>query len=40
MLVHSWIMSSVEEYIAQSIVFLENEIDVCTELKERFFQGN
>lgn len=40
MLVHSWIMNSVEESIAKSIVFLENAIDVWNELKERFSQGD
>jgi hypothetical protein len=40
MLVHSWIMNSVEDSIAQSIVFLENAIDVWNELKERFSQGD
>ena len=40
MLVHSWIMNSVEESIAQSIVFLENAVDVWDELKERFSQGD
>lgn len=34
MLVHSWIMNSVAESIGQSIVFLENAIDVWNELKE------
>jgi len=32
-------MNSVEDSIAQSIVFLENDMDVCNELKEHFFQG-
>ena len=40
MLIHSWIMNSVEEAIAQSIVFLENAIDVWNELKEHFSQGD
>jgi len=40
MLVHSWIMNSVEDSIAQSIVFLENAMDVWNELKERFYQGD
>jgi hypothetical protein len=40
MLVHSWIMNSVEDSIAQSIVFLENAVDVWNELKERFSQGD
>src|SRR3954464_326111 len=40
MLVHSWIMRSVSDSIAQSIVFMENAIDVCNDLKERFAQGD
>jgi hypothetical protein len=40
MLVHSWIMNSVEESIAKSIVYLENAIDVWNELKERFSRGD
>ncbi|PNX71970.1 retrovirus-related Pol polyprotein from transposon TNT 1-94 [Trifolium pratense] len=40
MLIHSWIMNSVEESIAQSIVYLENVIDVWNELKERFSRGD
>ncbi|CAJ2656718.1 unnamed protein product [Trifolium pratense] len=40
MLIHSWIMNSVDESIAQSIVFLDNAIDVWNELKERFSQGD
>ncbi|GAU20493.1 hypothetical protein TSUD_130510 [Trifolium subterraneum] len=40
MLVHSWIMNSVSESIAQSIVFMENTIDVWNDLKERFSQAD
>lgn len=40
MLVHSWIMNSVECFIYQNIMFLENAIDVLLELKERFSQGD
>lgn len=36
MLVHSWIINSVSDIIAQSIVFMENIIDVWNDLKERF----
>jgi hypothetical protein len=39
-LVHSWLMNYVSESIAQSIVFLENVVDVWTDLKERFSQGD
>ncbi|MCI85505.1 flavonol sulfotransferase-like protein, partial [Trifolium medium] len=40
MLVHSCIMNSVSELIAQSIVFMENAIDVWNDLKERFSQAD
>jgi hypothetical protein len=40
MLVHSWLMNSVEDSIAQSIVYLENAIDVWNKLKERFSHGD
>jgi hypothetical protein len=40
MLVHSWIMNSVSDSIAQSIVFMENALDVWNDLKERFSQGD
>jgi hypothetical protein len=40
MLVHSWIMNSVDDSIAQSIVYLENALDVWNELKERFSHGD
>lgn len=36
MLIYSWIMNSILESIAQSIVFLENSIDVWKKLKEIF----
>jgi hypothetical protein len=35
-LVSSWILNSVSESIAQSVVFLENAIDIWNELRERF----
>ncbi|MCH79800.1 retrovirus-related Pol polyprotein from transposon TNT 1-94, partial [Trifolium medium] len=40
MLVLSWIMNSVSDSIAQSIVFMENALDVWTDLKERFAQAD
>lgn len=40
MLVHSWIMNSVSDSISQSIVFMENALDVWNALKERFSQGD
>lgn len=35
-LVHSWILNFVNALIAQTIVFLENDLDVWNDLKERF----
>ncbi|KAK2375797.1 putative mitochondrial protein [Trifolium repens] len=40
MLIHSWIMNSVDPSIAQSIVFMENASDVWLDLKEQFSQGD
>ncbi|GAU39523.1 hypothetical protein TSUD_222930 [Trifolium subterraneum] len=40
MLVHSWIMNSVSDSIAQSLVFMENALDVWNDLKERFAQAD
>lgn len=40
LLVHSWVMNSVSDSIAQSIVFLENAIVVWRDLKDRFSQGD
>lgn len=40
LLVHSWIMNSFSDSIAQSIVVLENAIDVWRDLKDRFSQGH
>jgi hypothetical protein len=40
MLVHLWIMNYVKESIAQSIVYLDNAIDVWNELNERFSRGD
>jgi hypothetical protein len=40
MLVHSWILNSVSESIAQSLIFMDNAIDVWQDLKERFSQSN
>lgn len=40
MLVHSWLFNYVSESIAQSIVFMENSIDVCNDLKERLSNGD
>ncbi|GAU41486.1 hypothetical protein TSUD_239620 [Trifolium subterraneum] len=40
MLVHSWILNSVSESIAQSLIFMENAIDVWNDLRERFSQSD
>jgi len=40
MLIHSWILNSVDPSISQSIVFMENAMDVWNDLKERFAQGD
>jgi hypothetical protein len=40
MIVHSWILNSVSESIAQSLIFMENAIDVWHDLKERFSQSD
>lgn len=40
MLILSWIVNSVSKSIAQSIVYMENVVDVWNDLKERFSQGD
>ncbi|KAK2451453.1 hypothetical protein QL285_010507 [Trifolium repens] len=40
MLVLLWILNSVSEQIASSVVFMENVVDVWNDLKERFSQGD
>lgn len=39
-LIHSWLLNSVSEPIAQTIVFLENALDVWIDLKERFAKAD
>jgi hypothetical protein len=39
-LIHSWIMNSVSDNIAQSIVYIDNVSDVWNELKERFSKAD
>jgi hypothetical protein len=39
-LVSLWLLNSVSPSIAQSVVFLENAIDIWNELRERFSQGD
>jgi hypothetical protein len=36
MLVHSWILNSVSDSIAQSLILMENAVDVWLDFKERF----
>ncbi|GAU50785.1 hypothetical protein TSUD_192210 [Trifolium subterraneum] len=40
MMIHSWLLNSVEPSIARSIVFMDNASDVWLDLKERFSQGD
>lgn len=39
-LFHSWILNSVSPVIAQTIIFLENALDVWIDLKERFAKSD
>jgi len=39
-LVHTWIINSISPSIAQSVVFIENAIDMWTDLKDRFMRGD
>ncbi|GAU51097.1 hypothetical protein TSUD_185270 [Trifolium subterraneum] len=39
-LIHSCLLNSVSESIAQSIVFIENVVDAWNDLKDRFAQGD
>lgn len=39
-LVHTWIINSISPSIAQSVVFIENEIDMWNDLKDRFMRGD
>ncbi|MCI40233.1 integrase catalytic region, partial [Trifolium medium] len=39
-LVHSWLLNSVSDPIASTIVFLENAIDVWRDLHERFSKAD
>lgn len=40
MIVHSWILNSVSESISQSILFMENKLDLQTYLKEQFSKSD
>jgi hypothetical protein len=39
-LVHTWIINSISPSIAQSVVFIENAIDMWNDLKGRFMRGD
>jgi len=39
-LVHTWIINSITPSIAQSVVFIENAIDMWNDLKDRFMRGD
>lgn len=39
-LIHSWIFNSISKPISQTIIFLENALDVWIYLKERFGKAN
>jgi len=38
-LVHTWIINSNSPSIAQSVVFIENVVDMWNDLKDRFMRG-
>ena len=38
-LVHTWIINSIEPFIAQSVVFIENAVDIWNDLKDHFMRG-
>lgn len=39
-LVHSWLVNSMSPELAESVVFIENAIDVWNELKDQFMRGD
>ncbi|MCI41998.1 flavonol sulfotransferase-like protein, partial [Trifolium medium] len=39
-LVHSWLINSMKPQVAESVVYIENAIDVWNDLKERYLQGD
>lgn len=39
-LVHTWIINSISPSIAQSVVFIENAMDMWNDLKDRFMRGD
>jgi len=38
--VHTWIINSISPSIAQSVVFIENVVDMWNDLKDRFMRGD
>jgi len=38
--VHTWIINSILPSIAQSVVFIENVVDMWNDLKDRFMRGD
>ena len=39
-LVHTWIINSITPSIAQSVVFIDNVVDVWNDLRDRFMRGD
>lgn len=39
-LVHTWIINSITPSIAQSVVFIENAVDMWNDFKDRFMRGD
>jgi len=39
-LVHTWIINSISPSIAQSVVFIDNVVDIWNDLKDRFMRGD
>jgi hypothetical protein len=39
-LVHSWLINSMKPQVAESVVYIENAMDVWKDLKERYLQGD
>ncbi|XP_045809708.1 uncharacterized protein LOC123904057 [Trifolium pratense] len=39
-LVHSWLINSMKPQVAESVVYIENAVDVWNDLKERYLQGD
>jgi len=39
-LVHTWIINSISPLIAQSVLFIENIVDMWNDLKDRFMRGD